>query len=267
MIRKLEYGNVEMGGPRHLYREVLMISFLRQAMTKGLILDAGCGDGSLSIALAKHGFKVRSIDLADGFVAMLKEKAINAHLNDSIDCKQGDITKVEFPDNTFDGIVCGEVLEHVLDDKRALSEFNRVLKKGGICVITVPVNPKLWDISDVVARHVKRYTKKELISLFQDNGFRVEKIHFWGIPLMWLYHKTIFLFWVKMMKRKNDYERDKNTFTKIGKNSLVSLLIANIFKIDNLFSWLPWGIGVVLRARKVKDLSVFAENHGCKSLG
>jgi len=237
-----------------MYREALIVDFIKEVLSEGIILDAGCGDGSLSISLAKYGFKVKSIDLSSGFVAMLKDKAERAHLSEHIYANHDDIINLEFPDNSFDGIVCGEVLEHVSEDKKAVTEFNRVLKKGGICVITVPINPQLWDIWDVVAGHVRRYSKNELINLFQENGFLVEKLHFWGFPLMWLYHKTIFLFWVKMMKRKNDYERDKSTFTKIGKNSLVSLLIAHIFKIDNLFSWLPWGIGVVLRARKVKSL-------------
>lgn len=253
-IKEIEYGLVDMGGPRHLYREGLILSFLKKSLSAGLILDAGCGGGSLSISLAKQGFKVRSVDLADGFVQMLKEKASEANLIGRIDCRQGDITKSGFPDRTFDGVVCGEVLEHIPDDRSAVREFNRVLKSGGVCVITVPVNPKLWDIWDTVARHIRRYTKEELTQLFQDNGFQVEEIHFWGIPLLWLYHKTIFLSWVKLMRRKNDYEKDKSAFTQAGKNILVSLLIANIFKLDNLFSWLPWGIGAVLRARKVRDL-------------
>lgn len=253
-IKKVEYGSVGIGGPRHLYRQGLILDLLRKAAFKGSILDAGCGDGSLSISLAKRGFKVSSVDLAGGFVEMLKEKAKKAGLADLIDCRQGDITKLGFPDRAFDGVVCGEVLEHIQDDSRVAREFNRVLKIGAICVVTVPVNPKLWDMSDVAARHVRRYTKNELIRLFQDNGFQVEKTHFWGIPLMWLYHKTIFIFWVKLMRQKDDFERDKSAFTQAGKNIFVSLLIANIFKIDNLFSWLPWGIGVALRARKVRDL-------------
>lgn len=249
-FKKLEYGCLELGGPRHLYRERLIINFLEEAKSEGVILDAGCGDGSLSIALAKNGFKVMSMDSAAGCVKMLNEKIKKNGLANNVDCRQGDITKLDYPEGFFDGIVCGEVLEHVPDDKAAVVEFKRVLKKGGVCVISVPTNPKMWDIGDEIAGHVRRYKKEEIISLFQNNGFAVEKIRFWGFLLMWLYHKTVFLPWVKITNNSSS-ERSGNILTKIGQNSLVSSLIANIFKIDSLFSWLPSGMGAVLRARKV----------------
>lgn len=255
MVKKIEYGHTDMGGPRHYYRENLIVNLVKEIKSEGLILDAGCGDGSLSLALAKYGFKVKAFDSAEGCATMLGNKARNAHLSEYIDCRQGDVREIRFLSDTFDIIVCGEVLEHVHDDRKAVREFNRVLKTGGICVVTVPVHPGFWDISDVFAGHVRRYTKQGLFGLFRDNGFEIDKVFFWGFPLMLLYHKTVFLFWVRLMKYKNDYERDKSVFTKIGKSPFLSLLIANIFKIDNLFFWLPWGIGVALRARKVKDLN------------
>jgi len=52
---------------------------------------------------------------------------------------QMDITDIYFADDTFDVIVCSHVLEHVLDDKKALSELFRVLKPGGWAVLQVPV--------------------------------------------------------------------------------------------------------------------------------
>jgi len=51
---------------------------------------------------------------------------------------QMDITNIQFPDSYFDTILCNHVLEHVLDDKKAIQEFFRVLKKDGQAIITVP---------------------------------------------------------------------------------------------------------------------------------
>jgi SAM-dependent methyltransferase len=51
---------------------------------------------------------------------------------------QMDITKIPFPDNHFDAIICNHVLEHIPDDQKAMSELYRVLKTGGWAVLQVP---------------------------------------------------------------------------------------------------------------------------------
>ncbi len=50
-----------------------------------------------------------------------------------------DITNIQYPDNTFDVIYCSHVLEHVPDDRKAMSEFHRVLKVGGWAILQVPI--------------------------------------------------------------------------------------------------------------------------------
>lgn len=49
-----------------------------------------------------------------------------------------DMTDISFADESFDVILCNHVLEHIVDDKKAMAEMNRVLKKGGTAIITVP---------------------------------------------------------------------------------------------------------------------------------
>jgi SAM-dependent methyltransferase len=50
-----------------------------------------------------------------------------------------DVTDIQYPDNSFDVIYCSHVLEHVLDDRKAMREFFRVLKPGGWAVLMVPI--------------------------------------------------------------------------------------------------------------------------------
>jgi SAM-dependent methyltransferase len=50
-----------------------------------------------------------------------------------------DITDIQYPDNTFDVIYCSHVLEHVPDDRKAMSEFYRVLKAGCWAILQVPI--------------------------------------------------------------------------------------------------------------------------------
>ena len=51
-----------------------------------------------------------------------------------------DITDIQFPDNSFDAILCSHVLEHVRDDGRAMRELRRILKPGGWALLQVPVD-------------------------------------------------------------------------------------------------------------------------------
>ncbi|WP_345785318.1 methyltransferase domain-containing protein [Thalassobacterium sedimentorum] len=53
--------------------------------------------------------------------------------------KVEDITKMSFPDNAFDLIYCSNVLEHIEDDKAAMSELYRILRPGGQAIIQVPI--------------------------------------------------------------------------------------------------------------------------------
>ncbi len=50
-----------------------------------------------------------------------------------------DITDIQYPDNTFDVIYCSHVLEHILDDRKAMREFCRVLKDDGWAILQVPI--------------------------------------------------------------------------------------------------------------------------------
>ena len=51
-----------------------------------------------------------------------------------------DITGIEYPDESFDVIYCSHVLEHVPDDRKAMREFHRVLKRDGWAILLVPIN-------------------------------------------------------------------------------------------------------------------------------
>jgi SAM-dependent methyltransferase len=76
-----------------------------------------------------------------------------------------DITRLPFEDQSFDLVVCSEVLEHVPDDTQALKELLRVAKSK--VLITVPAHAYLWTDSDVLLLHHRRYSQKELLDLIK----------------------------------------------------------------------------------------------------
>lgn len=244
----MEWGSEpECFGPRHYFRESILIAKVKKCIEGDAVLDAGCGAGSLTLRLAKAGFRVEAIDLADGFIEYVEKKAKERGLLNYVNVGVADITDIKFPDESFDAVVCGEVLEHIKKDNLAVYEFCRVLKRGGICVASVPAHKKLWDEIDVWGGHIKRYEKEELILLFENSGLKVEDIHFWGFPITRLYEKFVFLRIVNKKKQERTYGgpfRCANRFSKL--NSFLSYF----FWLDNLFNWTEFGIGLIIVGRK-----------------
>lgn len=65
---------------------------------------------------------------------------------------KGELTKLELPAASFDRVICTEVLEHTEDPRAILSEIRRVVRPGGVAVITVPNDPLILRLKDVVRR-------------------------------------------------------------------------------------------------------------------
>ena len=97
------------------------------------VLDAGCGAGSYVEALRALGADVRGVEYLADKVAEWDAK----HPGDET-VRQGDLTRLDFADDSFDMILLNEVLEHVPDDTGALRELLRVLKPGGTFILLTP---------------------------------------------------------------------------------------------------------------------------------
>jgi ubiquinone/menaquinone biosynthesis C-methylase UbiE len=70
------------------------------------------------------------------------ENYLTADLYDKNAKLKMDITNIEYPNESFDYIYCSHVLEHIKDDKKAMQELNRVLKKDGWAILLVPIATK-----------------------------------------------------------------------------------------------------------------------------
>ncbi len=247
-MKVTEWGTMQIWGPRHSFREGLLYGAFQRKVNTGRVLDAGCGSGSMVLKLLLDGYDVDGIEDSRKFVDMVKVMVQSLKTDRKVDIKKGSTTDIPYADETFDGVISSEVLEHVDNDSKAVKELWRVLKKRGICAVSVPANPDLWDKSDEWAGHKRRYTKEGLISLFEGNGFKIEEIFFWGFPLVRLYNR---LFFLNYIKRGGMQEGDSSLVTKSSLNRVLSVVLSFIFRFDNLFNRLPFGIGIVLVASKL----------------
>jgi ubiquinone/menaquinone biosynthesis C-methylase UbiE len=122
---------------------------------KGKILEVGCGTGGNIRYFKKKGIRIQGVDISGDVGATIV----------------ADAEKLPFENNYFDQVLILDVLEHVTDDKKALKEALRVVKPGGLVIITVPNYKWMWSKWDEELGHKRRYEVKQLIKLIDDIGF------------------------------------------------------------------------------------------------
>jgi len=106
--------------------------------TGGRFLDAGCGTGDFIPDLVGRNGKVTALDFAEDMIAQSRSRMAKKGLDKQVDFAVGDVTNLDFADNFFDAIIGVGLIEYLTDYRAAFQEFYRVLKPGGIVIVTVP---------------------------------------------------------------------------------------------------------------------------------
>lgn len=117
------------------------------------ILDAGCGRGEVLLACARAGADVAGIDYSGAATEIARET-----LADVAGCEivRGSIAQLPWPEAAFDRVLCADVVEHLdaCDARRALSEFYRVLRPGGVLLVHTSPNRLFRQLTWPLARPV-----------------------------------------------------------------------------------------------------------------
>ncbi|TSC88529.1 MAG: type 11 methyltransferase [Microgenomates group bacterium Gr01-1014_7] len=236
------------------------------------VLDLGCGDGYYSYLLSSFSPKITGIDNHVAAIESAKRQVRKKNVRFII----GDAEKLPFPENSFDKIVMSEIIEHVKDDIRVLKEARRVLKPGGILVLTTPNKnyPFLWDpinwflehlfnfhiksgfFAGIWNQHVRLYKPEEIGKKLEKVGFKVDSCELltgWCLPfnhyLLNLGCKLLFY-----KKLSQDLLQDINKFSKSKnqKTSLASFLFWLVNTLDKLNDIFPNSSGVSIFMKAVK---------------
>jgi len=179
------------------------IDFKRLDLKAGeKILDLGCGEGRHAIsAYLLAPVEVFGVDLSAGDLATAQERLQefeHAPRSTSHHCTfiRASGLKLPFADNSFDKVICAEVLEHIPNYQAMLLEVRRVLKPGGIFAASVPrFFPEwiCWKLSDayheVEGGHVRIFTSGELrraIESLRMRRFARHWAHSLHVPYWWL---------------------------------------------------------------------------------
>lgn len=148
-------------------RRVLVRTLLDDRVARGAsFLDVGCGTGAMSQELAQRG-TVTSLDFEHAALDFARTRGLSRLVQASAEA-------LPFPDDAFDAVTALDVIEHLDDDFAAAREIRRVLKPGGVAVVSVPAFAFLWSEHDVALHHRRRYRIGELRDLFRRAGLEVE---------------------------------------------------------------------------------------------
>jgi 2-polyprenyl-6-hydroxyphenyl methylase/3-demethylubiquinone-9 3-methyltransferase len=151
----------------------------------GRVLDIGCQDGDMCQILSEKGFEAFGIDIFEENVAEAKKKYpdLDFRIADSEE-------KIPFPDEFFDIVWAGDVIEHVRYTDTFVNEVNRVLRTGGSFFLSTPEHNLIKNLLIVLFRfdnhfdpefpHYRFYTRNSLSNVLEKRGFKILSVNHIG---------------------------------------------------------------------------------------
>ncbi len=134
------------------------------------VLDYGCGDGTFAADLVAAGCMVTMADVAQEALRRARARAPDAQ---AVQLSEG--APLPFPEDAFDVVWAGEVLEHVADVVGLLAELRRVLRWGGRLLVTTPWHGRVVVATDrhfdPRADHLRFFSARTLRAVLADAGF------------------------------------------------------------------------------------------------
>jgi SAM-dependent methyltransferase len=235
-----------MFGPRHEHRLGMIVREVERLPRGARLLDGAVGLGQLAGRMQQRGYRVFGIDYSF-------DAALHVRRNMIVPVVVGDMTRMPFRTGVFDGVTTGETLEHLDRDADAANEIGRVLTEGGTCIATVPALQSLWSASDDYYEHRRRYSRSQLTRMFESAALIIQKAAYWGFPVV-LTYDTLFLLPMNKRRARNKVDEDAalRSVAKAGRSRGLVNLVRAVFAIDALFSWLPFGPGLLVVAKKIR---------------
>jgi 2-polyprenyl-3-methyl-5-hydroxy-6-metoxy-1,4-benzoquinol methylase len=181
--------------PAYAKRACFILDAIYEKKPKN-ILEVGCGRGFYLKALSYFDFpkQIVGVDINPDYIEEAKQSVQDTRIK----LIQGSIYDLPFKQNSFDLVICSEVLEHLRDDRQALLVLRKLVKPGGYILGSVPNihYPFLWDplnwilekffkihipshiwwLAGIWADHSRLYSYQDIKSLFAKTRFSIEKI-------------------------------------------------------------------------------------------
>ncbi len=156
---------------------------------RAAVLDAGCGTGGLLRRLrpAQPDWALAGLDFAPLACELARERT-------GLPVTEGSVTALPFAADTFDAVVSCDVVCQVEDPVAAVREFHRVVRPGGVAVLTMPAYRWMHSYHDRAVGNLRRHSRTETADLLRAGGFTVAYATYWNallFPLAVLQRKVL----------------------------------------------------------------------------
>jgi SAM-dependent methyltransferase len=177
--------------PWWLARAKLILAAIQKfsVLPPSRILDAGCGWGVTLDSLERAGYAATGMDISRQALEMLEAGKQDRQLIEADLTQPLSRSRITQP---FDAVLALDVLEHLDDDRFALSQLAMLARPGGLAIISVPALPELFSDFDTIQGHRRRYLPETVRELFDDTPLVLQQILWWGawmVPLLKLQRK------------------------------------------------------------------------------
>ena len=177
-IYELELDHWRYRAIRRTLLSVLRRHVRRTGTTPRRILDAGCGPGGTTQALATLAPTI-GVDVHPRALALARRRS-------AVPLVRASVSRLPFADASFDAVVSVDVLYHreVEDDAEALAEFARVCRPGGAVLLWLPAYDWMRSSHDAVVHTARRYSRRRLRELADGAGLSVEFVTYLHAPIL-----------------------------------------------------------------------------------
>ena len=217
-------------------REILNKQIKKYSTKKKMsILDFGSGSGANIYMLSKYG----EVDVYE------KDNKTSNFLKKKFNRNGIKIIKKCFSKKRYDLILAADVIEHIKNDKKIINNLNKILKKNGLIIVTVPAYQFLFSKKDQALKHFRRYNRNGLKKLFSSN-FKTLKISYYNsllfVPI------AIAIIFFKLINRQFINEVEKKP------NNILNYIFYSLFKLEKFilkYFNFPFGISIISVFKKV----------------
>lgn len=217
-----------------------------------VVLEIGSGTGELISYIKNSNKSIKAFGIDYSSISINNSKELSQKFGLDIDFSLGDIENLNFEDNTFDIIFGDQVIGHVSNIDKALSELRRVLKPNGICLLSTVNKLRFdgWDLYKKISNQHQGYTQRSFFpwqfkKMLKNSGFTLIS----GYGDMIILHRNIGILKSLLFKKKNKIDVNSTKRSDIILNSANTGIFKKLHDyINRIFPWwLKISIGIIVK--------------------